>query len=552
MNLPYWSFLTGIGCFLLSIRLVENSLKSLASHRFKNILHHYTNNHFKSIIMGTFATAVLQSSSAVTLMLLALVGSGIIQLSNALGIILGANLGTTFTGWVVSYFGFKANITQGIYPLMAIGSLLYVLSPHRSKKAIWGLFFFGIGFLFFSLDLIKDSTAIFQGLFDPSILAEYHYLIFAIAGALFTALIQSSSITMSITLVALNGGLIPLTGAAALMVGAGLGTTITVIIGSIAGGHLKKQVAAAHFLFNLITGFVALALLPIFLEFAIFLTGKNQPLYTLVTFYSGFNLIGIILFFPFLKKFSLLLKSKFPERAENIFTPDISPSHPEAALIFLKEEMKKLIFKALKLNLYALKDGNGLNEQYSLPFSKKSKSYEDSYKFLKSLEAALIEYAISIQENPLSSQQSFDVKQTVSSLRNCAFSAKSLKDIRHNLNFFKNESNPSLKEIPFDMMKSSLEIYKKISLILESEEKSPTLFEEMACLLADVDKAYLTGLQVINLKSVEKKIETKHITNLYNTNREVYNANHYFLMAMGDLFFNSQESEDFAQIPGQL
>ena len=261
MPIDVWKFVAGLGLFLFGIQLVEISLKYLAGRHFKKLIRKHTENKFKSILAGTLSTMVLQSSSAVTLMLLALVGSGVLALSNALGIILGANLGTTFTGWVVSTFGFKVNIESAIFPVIATGALLHVFLSSRRLFSDWGKFILGIGLLFFGITLMKDSVISVK---DEISFESFHtqsIYFYALGGFLFTAVIQSSSATMAITLTALNASLLSLSAAAALMVGADLGTTITTMLGSAGGTAEKKQVAAAHFIYNLVTCLLALLFL---------------------------------------------------------------------------------------------------------------------------------------------------------------------------------------------------------------------------------------------------------------------------------------------------
>lgn len=178
--LPYeaWKFLAGLGIFLYAILLIEEALKFLAGRSFKKLLQKHTNNNFKSILVGIFSTALLQSSSAVTLLLLAFVGSGVIQLSNALGIILGANLGTTFTGWIVSTLGFELNISKSIMPLVAIGSLVFIfLSSYKFFKE-WGRFLIGFGLLFLGLSFMREALSDLQGSFDLSYFSESNRYVF--------------------------------------------------------------------------------------------------------------------------------------------------------------------------------------------------------------------------------------------------------------------------------------------------------------------------------------------------------------------------------------
>ncbi|MCB0385035.1 MAG: Na/Pi cotransporter family protein, partial [Bdellovibrionales bacterium] len=256
-KIEYWKFIAGLGFFLFGMTRMEEALKELAGRSFKRFLRHYTTNHFLSIINGALTTAVLQSSSVVTLMILAFVGAEIITLGNALGIILGANLGTTFTGWVVASLGFKMDLEALVLPLIGIGCSGLVFLGPRFRFYHFLAFMAGLGFLFMGLDFMKSSMETLSQSVSLEFLAGWGAFAYLLFGAGFTALIQSSSATMMITLSALNADILTLHQAAALVIGADLGTTVTALLGAAQGTPTKKRVAMAHFLFNLVTDLLA-------------------------------------------------------------------------------------------------------------------------------------------------------------------------------------------------------------------------------------------------------------------------------------------------------
>lgn len=539
-----WKFLAGLGLFLLSIGFVEEALKILGSRRFKILLRKYTDNHLKAIVSGAIATAILQSSSAVTLMLLALVGSQVIHFSHALGIILGANFGTTFTGWIVSFFGFKVKISEYVFPIIAVGTLIYVFFPGQQKWRTWGKFIFGFGLLFFGLDLMKESMAGLHGVFDPASISGYHYLVFSLFGAIFTAIIQSSSATMTITLAALSTQLVTLEAACALVVGADLGTTMTVMIGASSGGHRKKQVAAAHFLFNLITDIVALILLPWLLALVVWIYGGENPLYSLVTFYSGFNLLGIFLFFPFLNKFSNFITGLF-KSSERALVLDISPNEPTAALVLLEGATLEFLKRTYVLNSTVMdhKTNHGLDQSMQSYFG--NTDHYECYKQNKKYEAELLSYTVKMQEQELNEEQSFELKQVLSCARNCAYSAKSLKDIRHNLDEFGNSANEEVGQILSSMVHSFSEQYDHIEKILVTNEMSPTIFDELKNLGKDAKDNYMEFINQVNEKIHQKKLDLQHAPDLLNTNREIYNSHYFLVLALADYYLTKEQAEVF-------
>ncbi|MBT8140809.1 MAG: Na/Pi symporter, partial [Gammaproteobacteria bacterium] len=292
-NINIWQFIGGLGLFLFAMHLIENALSTLGSKSFNNFLIRHTDKPVQSVLSGGLTTAMLQSSSLVGLLVLAFTGAGLMSLNNALGVIFGSNLGTTMTGWIVATIGFKLDLDALSLPLIALGSFFVVLSKGRKQQV--GMVLASIGLLLLGLEFMKDSVSDLKTLFDINSLRDFSAIQFLLFGAVFAAVVQSSSATMIIALAALDGGIISLPSAAAVAIGADLGTTSTIVIGATNGTPNKKRVAAAHVIFNVVTDLIAFILLMPLLQFIIWIGIKN-PLYSLVAFHTLFNLIGIILF----------------------------------------------------------------------------------------------------------------------------------------------------------------------------------------------------------------------------------------------------------------
>lgn len=232
-NFDIWQFVGGIGLFLFAMAQLETALQRFSGRSFKRFLQTYTDKPLKAVVAGGLTTAFVQSSSLVGLMVLAFVGAGIMSLGNALGVVFGANLGTTVTGWMVTALGFKLNLESISLPLIGIGSLLLVGLSGRIKEV--GRLAAALGFLLMGLTLMKDSVSALSDSMDVTKLANlaaWQYLAFGVG---FAAVVQSSSATMMVTLAALHAGVIELPSAAAIAVGADLGTTSTILIGTIKG-----------------------------------------------------------------------------------------------------------------------------------------------------------------------------------------------------------------------------------------------------------------------------------------------------------------------------
>jgi phosphate:Na+ symporter len=351
-SIDAWRLLAGLGLFLFGMHQLELALKQLAGRPFKQFLRQHTQHPVKGILAGALTTAMLQSSSVVSLIVLAFVGTGIISLASAIGIVFGSNLGTTATGWIVATIGFKLDIEALALPLVAIGGFGVVWSRAGTRRAGLSQLVAGFGLMLMGLEFMKSGSIAATQLFDPAALGRYPPIVFLAVGFLLTAIIQSSSATIMITLSALYAGVIPLTSAAAVAIGADLGTTITALLGALVGSVSKKRVAAAIILFNVVTDAIAFAFLKPLLTLITDVIGLSDPLYALVAFHSLFNLIGLILFMPFIPLLSRKLGDRFGGRDISLlrYIGRKDASMPVAAIENMSRETYRLIDQAAALN----------------------------------------------------------------------------------------------------------------------------------------------------------------------------------------------------------
>ena len=391
-----WEFIAGLGIFLLGMKMLESALSTLAGRTFKQFLRKYTNHPIKAVLSGTIVTSILQSSSVVSLMVLAFVGAGIIQLKNAIGIIMGSNLGTTFTGWAVAYVGFQFDIESYALPLVGIGGLGMVYFQKGGKLNDLCQMLIGLGFLLMGLEYMKSSIELFATTFDLTPYVSYGPYFLFLIGFVLTAIIQSSSATMVITLSALHAGIIPLVSAGAMIIGGDLGTTITVMFGGIQGTAAKKRVALSHFLFNLIVDILALIFLfPLMLLITDVLKITN-PLYSLVAFHSLFNLFGILLFLPFIGLFARFLENKFNQNTSIAqFIKNVPPEVPEIGIEALQKEIHHLLNRIFQLNFNILSIESLPIQQFDEDNTANTiKKYEN----IKELEGELVEFYVNLQK----------------------------------------------------------------------------------------------------------------------------------------------------------
>lgn len=251
------TFLGGLGLFLYGMKSMSDALQRMTGEKLRGILSRMTSNRFRGILTGIGITSVIQSSSASTIMVVSFVNAGILTLSGAVAVIMGANIGTTLTAWIVALLGFKFSISEYVFPIIAIGTpFLFV----KSKENL-GQFLIGFGLLFLGLQIITTNVPDFTepqyvGVLDfIARLSDYGYfsiLLFVLIGTIFTFIIQSSSAMMAVTLVMCLKGLIPFELGAALVLGENIGTTITANLAASVANKTAKRAARAHLIFNII------------------------------------------------------------------------------------------------------------------------------------------------------------------------------------------------------------------------------------------------------------------------------------------------------------
>ncbi len=313
---------TGIAILLFGMVLLEEGFKAFTKGPLQNILKKATNKLYKSITAGAFVTAIIQSSSLVSVIAISFISAGLISLSGGIGLIFGANIGTTATAWLVAGFGLKIKISALAMPMLVFG----IIFSFQKKQALKGLgnVLAGLGFFFLGIHFMKEGFDVFKEYIDLSQYAVSGFLgvlIYTGLGILITTILQSSSATLALILTALSAGQIEYENALALAIGANVGTTITAVLGSLGSNVAGKRLAGAHFIFNITTGLVALAfiyplanLVNIIAE-VINIAPTDYTL-KLAVFHTIFNVIGVIIMIPFIKALERALLKFFKESKE--------------------------------------------------------------------------------------------------------------------------------------------------------------------------------------------------------------------------------------------
>lgn len=317
----------GVGLFLMGMMLMTDGLKVAAGRTLKDILERWTDTPLRGLFSGAALTALVQSSSAVTVAAIGFVNAGILSLERSVWVVFGSNIGTTLTVWLVALIGFKVNVSLFALPAIGVGMFLK-LARSDSRIGAFGQTLAGFGLFFLGISILRDA---FTGVVDTIDVTTFatsgllSALLFVAIGFLVTLATQASAAAISIALAAAASQLIALEPAAAMVIGANIGTTSTAMIAVIGATPNAKRVAASHVVFNLLTGAVAVLIMPILLS-SVALIGATMHMQpdvatSLALFHTIFNVLGVILIFPVAHRMTAWLKLRFVSLEEDLGRP---------------------------------------------------------------------------------------------------------------------------------------------------------------------------------------------------------------------------------------
>ncbi len=372
MNYGFTDFLQlfgSLGLFLFGMKVMSDALMDLAGDRMRRILATMTSNRVLGIFTGFSITSVIQSSSATTLMVVSFANAALLTLTESISVIMGANIGTTITAWLITILGFKVSMSSIALPLVGVGFSLNFAKKEQVKK--WGTFIIGFSVLFIGLQFLKDAVPDIKD--NPQILefltryTDHGYwsvLLFLFIGTLLTVIIQSSSATMAITLIMTAQGWIPFELAAAMVLGENIGTTITANLAAVVGNFHAKRTARAHLIFNLLgVIWMLIAFYPFLrgIDWLAKWTGSESPYVSAAAipvaislFHTVFNITNTFLLVWFVKPIARLVARLVPEKIQpekeidepKYLTPKVL-KYPETLIISLENESKYLFKRTI-------------------------------------------------------------------------------------------------------------------------------------------------------------------------------------------------------------
>ncbi len=439
----------GVSIFLFGMLFLEEGFKAFTGGVLEKLLRKTTDKTWKSLLFGMLSTTIMQSSSLVSVITISFISAGLVTLVAGIGIIFGANIGTTTGAWLVAAFGLKVKISAYAMPMLVFG---IVLSFQKSRylKGI-GSVLAGLGFLFLGIHYMKEGFEAFKSSFDLAPLAVGGYtglFLFAGIGAAATVVMQSSHATLVLILTALAASQITYENGLALAIGANIGTTITAIIGALSANIQGKRLAAAHLVFNVVTGVIAIVFINQFVWAVDVISnqvGISADNYTmkLAVFHTLFNVAGVLVMVPLIHQLADYLFKVLPEKEKNLAEPmylsDAAIEFPETMLNSLKNEVWHLFDSAFEIMAH----GMNLHRTEILESADLEKSIGDNreiYEFdldelyeskVKVLYGAIIDFISRSQSSMPSvfSEEMFRLRNAASEIVKCV---KHVKHLRKN------------------------------------------------------------------------------------------------------------------------
>jgi phosphate:Na+ symporter len=425
-----------LGFFIYGMKVMSEGIQKAAGSSLRKILSAMTSTRFLGLGTGFLITCLVQSSSASTVMVVSFVNAGLLSLTEAIGVIMGANIGTTTTAWLVSLFGFKFKIATFALPILAVGFPMIFSKKNKIKS--WGEFLIGFALLFMGLDALKHAVPDIKGnpeavafIADFADMGLLSTLLFILIGTILTVVVQSSSAAMAITLVLCNQGVIPLDVAAAIVLGENIGTTITANIAAAVANVHAKRAAVAHLIFNLFGVIWVVALFDPFLHLieAMWVPFHNvlqsiNPEFVkggtemqLSLFHTTFNLVNSFLLIWFVNKMASLVTKIIPSKGdmdEEYHLEYISTglmATPDLAIMEAKKEVSKFGGLVLKMNGFVTELLTEQDQKKSSKLLAKIKKYED---ITDRIEADVADYLAKVSEAEMSEASSIRVRGLLS------------------------------------------------------------------------------------------------------------------------------------------
>ena len=521
----------GVSIFLFGMLSLEEGFKAFSGGTLEKILRKSTDKLYKSIGFGVLATTVMQSSSLVSVLTISFLGAGLIGLAQGIGIVFGANIGTTTGAWLVAGFGLKVKISAYAMPMLVFGVIL-IFQKSKALKGI-GYILAGLGFLFLGIHYMKDGFEAFKSTID---LASFggtglkYLFIFTGIGIFATVVMQSSHATLVLIITALSVGQISYENALALAIGANVGTTITAIIGAMSSNIVGKRLAGAHLIFNVTTGLIAIIFMSQIMfsvDFVSNFVGIANDDYTLklAVFHTIFNVIGVLVMVPFIDRLVVFLESSLKDGAKVSGTKstDIDSARylndsvlelPATAMAAIVRETKHLyensfeiITHGINLKRTNIVSSMPLEEVIKDSYSDKVVNIDEFYNNrIKGIYGEIIDFSTKAQSD-MSPEYIEVLYKLKLANRDMVEAVKDTKHLQKNLVKYLQSENEYIKLEYNTIRKDLAELLRNINIIATTDE------EDVIILLLSKAKIHMEKYDVVANGTLDNLIRNSLITN---------------------------------------
>ena len=471
-----FALLGSLGLFLFGMKIMSEGLEKFAGERLRSILAWMTKNRFMGVLTGVTLTALIQSSSATTVMVVSFVNAGLMTLSEAIGVIMGANIGTTVTAWIITAVGFKVDIAAFAIPLLAVGMPL-IFSSKGNRKNL-GEFIFGFSLLFLGLEYLKINA---EGMHVDTIVSSlvtyipcdsfFGTILFVILGAIITMVVQSSSAAMAITLMLLAMD-IPGFGfvqAAALAMGQNIGTTITAFMASLAANTQARRAAMAHLLFNVIGVLLVLPVFTYACDGVTYITTEllgradDDTTWKLSTFHTLFNLINTCILIGFVAQIEKLVCLLVPQKEaeEEYRLQYISAGMLSTAELSIMEAQKEINSYAERCNRMVGFVNDLMKAEKDDDFNKIFSRIEKYENITDNMEVEIANYLHKVSEGRLSIESKMEVMRMLRQITELESIGDSCYNLARTLNRHRQNCTDQFTELQLSNMHNMLDMVSK-------------------------------------------------------------------------------------------
>ncbi|MBR2457437.1 MAG: Na/Pi cotransporter family protein [Bacteroidaceae bacterium] len=534
MEYSFYDFLKLLGSlalFLYGMKIMSEGLQKFAGDRLRRILTAMTTNRVTGVLTGVLITALIQSSSATTVMVVSFVNAGLLSLSQSIGVIMGANIGTTVTAWIISTLGFKVDMAAMSLPLLAIGVPL--LFSGKSNRKYIGEFIFGFSFLFMGLSMLKSNAPdLGQNPEMLSFVQNYtdmgfaSVILFVLIGTVLTMIVQASAATMAITLIMCANGWISFELGAALVLGENIGTTITANLAALTGNVPAKRAALAHLVFNVFGVIWVLCLFTPFTQaISWFVTDVMQTAdeavavsFKLSAFHTAFNICNVLLLIWFVKLIEKTVCKIIPQKEQEeeyrlrfitgglLSTSELSIMQARKEINLFAERIHRMF--GMVNDLLHLSNENDFNKLYS-----RIEKYEN---ISDSMEVEIANYLNKVSEGRLSSESKLEIRGMLREVTEIESIGDSCYNLARTINRKRNGG--------MDFTEKQYEhIHQMLHLVDKSLEQMVALVEDEHHVV-DVNKSFNLENEINNYRS---QLKNQNVVDVNNKEYDYQMGVHY-------------------------